>query len=484
MVMSSDEAVSAQIVGILSRQPAVGLALGVVRGGELAHFRGHGVADPVTGVPVTPDTVFRIASITKTFTAVAVMQLVEQGLLDLDRPAGEFLRAFRLVPGRPGLRPPTLRHLLTHTAGLGEVARARDTFASNFGETVPVGGMLPSLAEFYGGELRYHAQPGTRFVYNNHGPATLGQIVEDVTGATLADYVRAHIFEPLRMTDSTLSRTDLSPRLTSRLAVGHEVRSRRVDRMPESDWVTVGAAAAWSTPRDMARYLAALLAGGSTPDGTRILRADTVAAMVAQQYSPDPRIPGMGLGFFRSRVGGRVVAGHQGTLPGFHTAMAFAPGDGVAALALTNGARQPDFWLPAAVHHLLGATLGASDMPGPAAPHHPDLWDDQRGRYRLDARTTDVRLRGMLGAGAEVFVRGGRLMLRFLTPIPALAVGFPLVPDDAADPHAFRIDLPGEDAEPIRVVFGQGPDGVTDRLCCDIMPLVLRRSGREPDDKP
>lgn len=478
MVTTSSDAVTTRTASLLARQPAVGLALGLVRDGELAHFHGHGVADPASGAPVTPDTVFRIASITKTLTAVAVMQLVEQGRVALDRPAGDFLRAYRLVPARPGLRAPTIRHLLTHTAGLGEVAHQRDALAKDFGESFPVGRPLPSLAEFYGGELRYHAEPGTRFVYNNHGPATLGQIVEDVTGETLAAYVRSHIFEPLRMTDSTLERADLTPRLTTRLAAGHELHSRGVVRTRELDWVTVGAAAAWSTPRDMARYLAALLAGGRAADGARILREETVTAMVAPQYTPDPRIPGMGLSFFRSMVAGRVVAGHQGTLPGYHSAVAFAPDDGVAALAFTNGASRPDFWLPGAVHHILGAVLGPPAVVAGPAPHHPELWADQCGWYHLDARPSDVRLRGMLGAGAHVFVRGARLMVRFLTPVPALALGFPLVPDDETDPHAFRIDAPGEDAEPIRVVFRQGPDGATDRLCCDIMPLVLRRRGK------
>ncbi|MGR0218414.1 serine hydrolase domain-containing protein [Agromyces sp. ZXT2-6] len=478
MVTISNDAFTTRTANLLARQPALGLALGLVRDGELTDFRGHGVADPATGAPITPDTVFRIASITKTLTAVAVMQLVEQGRLDLDRPAGDDLRAFRLAPAHPGLHAPTIRHLLTHTAGLGEVARHRDALAKDFGESFPVGRPLPSLAEFYGGELRYHAEPGTRFVYTNHGPATLGQIVEDVTGETLAAYVRSHIFEPLGMTDSTLERAGLTQRLTTRLAAGHELRSRGVVRTQEMDWVTVGAAAAWSTPRDIARYLAALLPGGRAADGTRILSGETVAAMIAPQYTPDPRIPGMGLAFFRSVVAGRVVAGHQGTLPGYHSAVAFAPDDGVAALAFTNGASRPDFWLPAAVHHILGAVLGPPATVAGPAPHHPELWADQRGWYHLDARASDVRLRGMLGAGAQVFVRGGRLMMRFLTPVPALALGFPLVPDDDTDPHAFRIDLPGEDTEPIRVVFRQGPGGVTDRLCCDIMPLVLRRHAR------
>jgi CubicO group peptidase (beta-lactamase class C family) len=106
------------VEGILNRWPAVGLAVGVVREGRLKSFSGHGVANIESGTPVTEDTVFRIGSITKTFTAVAVMQLWEQGLLDLDAAANDYLRAFRLMPAKAGWRPATVRHLLTHTAGV------------------------------------------------------------------------------------------------------------------------------------------------------------------------------------------------------------------------------------------------------------------------------------------------------------------------------------------------------------------------------
>ncbi|HEY9379025.1 MAG TPA: serine hydrolase domain-containing protein, partial [Jiangellaceae bacterium] len=88
----------ARVDGMLNRRPAVGLAVGVVRNGRLEYFHGHGVADIASGAPITKDTVFRIASITKTFTAIAVMQLWEQGLLDLDAPANDYLRAYPLVP--------------------------------------------------------------------------------------------------------------------------------------------------------------------------------------------------------------------------------------------------------------------------------------------------------------------------------------------------------------------------------------------------
>jgi CubicO group peptidase (beta-lactamase class C family) len=89
---------------VASRHPAVGLAVGVVRDGRLDLFHGHGLADIASRTPVTEDTVFRIGSITKTFTATAVLQLREQGLVDLDAPAGDYLRAYRLVPAKPGVR--------------------------------------------------------------------------------------------------------------------------------------------------------------------------------------------------------------------------------------------------------------------------------------------------------------------------------------------------------------------------------------------
>jgi hypothetical protein len=143
-------------------------------------------------------------------------------------------------------------------------------------------------------------------------------------------------------------------------------------------------------------------------------------------------------------------------------------------MAFTNGARQADFWLPAEVSGLLRRIAEIPDDPdGRVVPQRPWLWNGICGWYRLSARLSDVRLRGMMGFGAEVFVRNGRLMFRFLTPIPALAAGFPLEPDDETDPYTFRIDLADDDLEPIRIVFGKDPAGVANRLHLDVMPLTL-----------
>src|SRR5215469_14020584 len=96
---------NARIGGVLNRWPVAGLAVGVVRHGSLMRFHGHGIADIEAGTPVDQDTVFRIGSVTKTVTAIAVMQLWEQGLVDLDAPAGDYLTAYQLIPARPGFRP-------------------------------------------------------------------------------------------------------------------------------------------------------------------------------------------------------------------------------------------------------------------------------------------------------------------------------------------------------------------------------------------
>jgi CubicO group peptidase (beta-lactamase class C family) len=463
---------------IRTRRPVVGLAAVVVRPGETAEVDASGWADLASGRPFAADTVVRVASITKTFTAIAVMQLTEQGLLDLDTPVNDVLRSLRLTPARPGLGPVTIRHLLTHTAGLGELAHPTGVLRPDFGESVPAGEPLPTLADLYGGRLRVHAQPGTRFVYSNHAPAVLGQLVEDVTGTPLHAHLREHVLDPLGMENSDLRRT---PHLASRLATGYEIGSRGVRAVAERDMVTTGAASLYSTPADMARYLAALLAGGRGQRGS-ILRPETLALMLSPQYQPDPRVPGMGLGFFRYRVGRHVAVGHQGTHPGFHAQVLLVPDAGPGVALFTNGGHHPDFWLPAAASTLLRAALGEPTEPRHDGPHRPDLWPDLCGRYRLPARLTDSRLRGMLGAGASVFVRSGRLMLRFLTVVPALARGFPLQPDDPQDPWVFRVDLEETGMDPLRVVFAPGTHGAPTRLHLEIMPvtLVRHRAPRPP----
>lgn len=466
---------------MLNRRPAVGFAVGVIRDDGLVAFRSHGLADIERNIPITQDTVFRIASITKTFTAIAVMQLWEQGLIDLDAPANDYLHSYRLIPANLAFAPTTVRHLLTHTSGVGEVARPRDAFRQDFGESFPLDQPLPTLAEYYRGELRTEVEPGTRFTYSDHGFATLGQIVEDTSGKPLGEYFRDHIFEPLGMADTDLAR---SAQVEAGLATGYDLRASGPDPVNDRQWVTGAASSVYSTPRDMAQYLAALLNGGSNRSGS-VLRPETVALMFEPHYRPDPRVPGIGLGFFRVSCGGHPAVEHGGILPGFNSQIFLAPGDDVGVMAFSNGAKGAMLWLPGEMAGLLQQLIGAPvDGIRTDVPHHPEIWDEVCGWYQLSARLTDARARMMMGAGAEVFVRGGRLMLRILSPIPAIYQGLPLYPDDETDPHVFRIDLSEFGIGTARVVFGHDSDTADTWLHFDLMPMSMKRRPGKKTPRP
>ncbi len=462
----------ARIGRIVNRWPAVGLAVGVVRNGRLEFFHGHGFADIALNTPTTEDTVFRIGSITKTFTAIAVMQLWEQGLLDLDAPVNDYLRAYRLIPAKASFRAATVRHLLTHTAGIREVLHISGLLRMrDLGETVKLGWPLPSLAEYYRGGLRIDAEPGTRFTYTNHGFATLGQLVADVSGESLDRYFREHIFDPLGMNDTDLIRSE---RVKARLAVGYELRSTGAKPVSDYEVVTVGGGAAYSTPRDMARYLTALLGGGTGEQGT-VLRPATMAAMFEPHYQPDPRIPGFGLGFFRTNLGGHLSVEHDGILPGFDSQILLAPDDRVGVMAFANGARRGMHWLTPEVGGLLRRLLGVPDeVIRSDVPHHPEVWGELCGWYRFSTYPSDPA-RFAIGAGAEVVVRGGQLMIRALSPIPAMYKGFVLHPDDHKDPYVFRIALPWFGIGTGRVIFSREPGVGTTALHLDFAPLSFQK---------
>ncbi|WP_083887903.1 serine hydrolase domain-containing protein [Nocardia asiatica] len=472
VLVNEDIRIADRLGRVCNRQAVVGAAVAVVSEGRM-EFAGHGMADIAANRPVTQDTVFRIASITKTFTAIAVMQLWERGLIDLDAPASKYLSAYRLVSADSRFGPVTVRHLLTHTSGVGETAHPRRVLAPDFGESVAPGEVVPPLSRYYRRGLRVHAEPGSRWTYTNHGFATLGQIVADVTGLPFADYLRERLFLPLGMVDTGLTPPAAAP---SRRAVGYRLRAHGPEEITHREMITAAASSAYSTPRDMSRYLTALLNGGRTEGGS-IIESTTLATMFEPHYQPDPRVPGMGLGFFRGQAGHHRVIEHQGILPGFNSQIWLAPDDGKAVLAFVTGGHRALLWLPAESSALLHETLGVAQ---PAirddVAHRPEIWSEICGFYPLPGALTDVRARSMVGAGAEVRISGGRPVLRVLTPVPALLRGLPLHPDDPDDPLAFRIDMARWGLGTGRILFSRESGTGTMRMHFDLHPLTLRKS--------
>lgn len=467
------------VVRVLDRWPTAGLAVAVVRDGEPTWFHAHGVSDVTTRAPVTPDTVFRTGSLTKTFTTVAVLQLWEQGRVDLDAPANDYLSTFRLRPTRPELQPATLRHLLTHTGGVGYWRRLSDLLHPVSGAGVEARQLKP-LSEYYRHGLPQEIQPGTKWVYSNHGFAALGQVVEDVSGQDLGDYLREHVFDPLGMRHTDLVRSE---RVRPGLASGYLVRSRGLVLAPDRQVPTPGGGGLYSTATDLARYVACLLDQGSGPEG-EILDPSTVAQMFSPQFQPDPRLPGMGLGFNLGAEDGHRTVGKDGTMSGFLSALAMAPSAGTGVVALSNTGGLSGQGAPNEVGTALLRTLLAlpeDQLRHDVAPR-PDVWAELCGWYSpTSGRVTNLFARALVGAGAEVVVDRRRLVLKPLTPIPALRQGMPLYPDDPKDPYAFRVDFSALGMGTLPVIFTTTADGQrVHRLWLDVMAFEKRPDVRNP----
>ena len=440
------------VAEVLNRRPVAGLAVAVVQGSTAVWFHAHGLADVERGVRVDEDTVFRIGSITKTMTAISVMQLVEQGLLDLDAPVGRYLRSFRLRPADGAFGPVTARHLLTHTGGVRAVRTATDLIRPTLGWGTRADRPVPALAEYYRAGLRVDVQPGTRFAYSNNGFAVLGQVVEDVSGMPFDRYLREQVFAPLGMQHSDVVRSE---RVRPRLATGYELGRRGLTPVVDREVVTTGAGNVYSTTRDMVRYVAALLAGGAGEHG-RLLRPDTLAAMFEPHYRPDPRLPGIGLAFFRDTLGGHRVLAHDGIWKGFLSSMLLAPDDGIGVLAFANTGHfrpggAPEEAADAVLRHLLGVP---ADTVRCDVPQDPTGWAQLCGWYSLGRGVlVDPQPRSMFGAGLQV-VAGDRL-----------SVGIPLLPwrltlhPEPGDSDAFRVDLTGLMAGTAPVVFARDDSG-------------------------
>jgi len=184
--------------------------------------------------------------------------------------------------------------------------------------------------------------------------------------------------------------------------------------------------------------------------------------MFEPHYRPDPRIPGIGLAFWRADVGGHPAVEHQGVVPGFNSQIFLAPDDGIGLIAFTNGSRNASGWLTGEAGRLVRELIGAPrEGVRTDVPQHPEIWRKLCGWYRPRAQWTDMMAWSVLGGGVQVTVRRGQLVLRTLSPIPALYRGLRLHPDDKDDPYVFRVDLFKYGLGAVKVVFSRDSSGTT-----------------------
>jgi CubicO group peptidase (beta-lactamase class C family) len=293
-------------------------AVAVVSGGEVLYLKGFGQVNLETGHPVDPETtLFRIGSTAKLVTWTAVMQLVEQGLLDLDADVNQYLD-FQIpstVLSQPGeVAPVTLAHLMTHTAGF-------EAYPDQIFRLSPEN-LLP-LDQYVRQHLPVRAfPPGEVAAYSNYGTALAGYIVERVSGQPFASYTEANIFAPLGMKHSTF-RQPVSAELAGNIAHPY----RYVDgayRPADFEFMQEPEGSLSSTAADMARFMLAHLGDGSL-EGGRVLREDTLHRMHTPQPARHPDLGGMTLGFMHGKFNDLNVLFHGGSTLLFDTGLYLLP---------------------------------------------------------------------------------------------------------------------------------------------------------------
>ena len=295
----------------LVNRDIAGAVVAVVKDGQVLLAKGYGYADFAAKVPVDADkTLFRPGSIAKLFTATAVMQLVEQGKLDLDRDVNEYLD-FAIPKTYP--EPVTLRRILTHTAGFEETLK--NLFVPSAREMRPIRDYLIAAMP----ERIF--PPGTVPSYSNYGLTLAGYIVERTSGEPFEKYVETHIFDPLHMTRSSFAQP-LPPTLESLMSRGYLAAAQGPQKFEFVPAAPAGALSATAT--DMSRFMLALLAEG-TLDGATILKPETVRAMQARQFELHPSLHAMGLIFIDYSMNGHRIVGHGGDTIYFHSDMILMP---------------------------------------------------------------------------------------------------------------------------------------------------------------
>jgi len=319
-----------------------GMVWGVVIDGQVAHLGSFGVRDRATQAPVTPDTAFRIASMTKSFTAISILKLRDEGKLSLDDPAE------RYVPEMAGMKYATsdapkitIRHLLTHAEGFPEDNPWGDRQLADTDE---------QLSQMLRRGIPFSNAPGIAYEYSNLGFAILGRIVSNVSKVPYPQYVATNILKPLDMTSTTLEPSDVP---ADRLVHGYRWEDERWKNEPLLANGSFGSMGGMLTSvRDLSRYVAMFLSAWPAHDGpeTAPIRRSSLREM-QHLWSPAPsavtrdratgavQLTSGGYGYglrVAQNCTFRTIVSHTGGLPGFGSVMTWLPDYGVGIVAFGN----------------------------------------------------------------------------------------------------------------------------------------------------
>lgn len=314
------EQIAALVTEKMAEYGVPGVAFGIVKNGQVIE-RGFGVTNLDNPQAVTPETVFALASISKTVTATAMMRLVEQGKVDLSAPVRKYLPEFR-VQDEAASRDVAIWHLLTHTPGWEGQLTAEDRGSQTLAAFIESMKDLPKLAD-----------PGEVWSYNNAGFNVAGRVIEVVSGQTIHNAFRSLVFQPLGLTRAFTRIEDL---VTYPFSVAHRGAPGQVTvSRPLSRSVSVAAGGVSMSLNDLLAYAQFHLGDGKGRDGAQVLSRASLELMRTPRLRKNATDEDMGLGWHLRRVGGVMTAAHGGTL-GHCLLLELVPERNFAMAILTN----------------------------------------------------------------------------------------------------------------------------------------------------
>lgn len=299
---------------VMAEKKIAGATFSMVKGGQTLIKKGFGYANVEHGIKVNPDTtLFRIGSISKLFVWIGVMQMVEQGKLDLDRDINEYLTAFK-IPEKFG-EPITLRSLMTHTPGFED--RLYQLFVVDETKLNPIEEVLKD-------QLPKRVRPPFKQAsYSNHGTGIAQYLIEIASGMPFVEYVERYIFDPLGMQNTTI-RQPLPPGLAPNMSAGYKYNNGKFVEKPFELIPLQSAGSASTTAADMARFMNALL-NNTCHEGQCLLKPETFAQMIEPAFYHAKGVNPALLGFMDVSANGRRMFGHGGNTFLFHSMMVVIP---------------------------------------------------------------------------------------------------------------------------------------------------------------
>lgn len=368
-VLGAERLFSAWIEGQIAYRALPGVAVGVVSDQELVWSKGFGFADINAKVPMTATTEFRMASNSKLFTAIAIMQLREEGKLRLDDPVLQYLPWFKAKPAGDDDGPITIEQLLSHSSGLQR--EASDHWATYEFPTTE------EIQQLYADRQAVFA-PTARWKYSNLAFAVAGVVVEKVSGELWADYVERHIFAPLGMTASSVDKN--VPGLA--VPYGRRMPDGSREVLPFVDARGMAAATGvTSNVEDMAKFISAQFRRGPR-GGRQIVSGASWREMLRVRSVEENWTSGTGLGFDVKRVKDRTYVGHAGGYPGNTTQTLIQLDDKVGVIVLTNTNDSYPADIAQQLMTSVGQAVARAAMTKPAAVAWDPAWERFAGLYR------------------------------------------------------------------------------------------------------